>query len=63
MEFVQHGLRLGPCFKVERLYIILSNKIGINTSLYLKSENGLQICCPDAKTDITGGLVARKVQK
>jgi hypothetical protein len=45
---------------MERIYIILNNKIGINTSLYLKSENDLLICFLDVKMDITGGLMERK---
>jgi hypothetical protein len=51
---------LGPASKWRGFILFSSNKIGINTSLYLKPENGLLICFPDAKTDIIGGLVARK---
>jgi hypothetical protein len=52
-----------PFFKVERLYIILRNKIGIYKSLYLKYENDLQMCCSDSKMDITGGFVGRSSAK
>jgi hypothetical protein len=42
---------------------IISAKIGINTWIYLKTENGLKICCPDAKSELYRGLVVRKCAK
>jgi hypothetical protein len=52
----------GPILKWRDLYII-STKTGINIWLYLKTENGLKICCLDENYDCTNGLVVRNRAK
>jgi hypothetical protein len=52
----------GPTSKWRGLYII-SAKIGTNTWLYLKTENGIKIHCLDANFDYTIGFVARNHAK